>query len=97
MTTEKALGILQSVYDEMNSMTEEELYNNMYKNSPTFRSIVDTADEMLRSLSIILEAQNKQIIDSFSDRLNLPPFYEPVKDITEIEISSEGSTCLTAA
>ena len=96
MTTERTLEILQAVHEKMSSMTEEELYVHMYKNSPSFREIADTADKMINDLYVFLETGGNQFDDSFSDSIDFSSFSKPVEGV-KIEISSEGSTCLTAA
>ena len=47
----QSLAILEKVYQHLSSLSDDELFDMMYKNSPSFRKRVNRIEENLRGQS----------------------------------------------
>lgn len=63
MNKTESLAILNSVYKQMESMTESQLFDYMMNNSPTFRNHIDELQNTIE-ISLDLDDCSKDIISS---------------------------------
>lgn len=104
MTREEELKGLESACSFLESMSDDERFEYLMKNSLSFKNEMEkTSTEFRNSTSsLIIQESSITVINKDSDRASISAdIYKPGKSINNIEIrvvySKESQTCQTAA
>ena len=95
MDNREALEILHTVYDKLNAMTDDQLFDHMMENSPSFRSRVEIVENSILFVPVSVSITQNTNIDTLDhSTTTAAEFVTVIHGNTTL---NEGYTCQIAA